>query len=313
MTAGPYVGYLSHQQGRWVLSAKKDVTVLGGIRSENAVQPLSDEGLAGHPVRAAGQLLHHLAESLSYVALGLALIGLIAPGRPRRRGELYLGLIVLLFSILLFRVASTYGYLAKRHTLTLGLFFLGWSGVGVERVAAGIAWLFRLRTPRRDPGEPDTIRATRPARPRAPSGQRPFPLRTGIVLAITLIAFLPVAWKDVDRPHVPLRELGRWIQARLGEGRVIEPLGSGRVAYYARARSVDILSRNQAWWSPVCSTGSFDELRDALERAHVEIVIQSSRQPAPLRQWLETNTRLVHRVYDEKGRRWWAARSFASP
>jgi len=289
LTGGPYAAYLSREAGAIRLTAKKDVAVLTGVRNETPLQPLSDEGLARRPARAAAQLLRHGAGALSYAPFLLALLGALAPGRPRARGELFLALVVVLYAAVLFRLALTYGYLARRHTLTPGLFLLGWSAVGLDRLAPWVGGLARFRR----------------ARPAGNANRAAF----ASLLVVLFGALLVAAWRPADRRHLPLKRLGVWIRAELGADRVIAPMGFPRVAYYAGARPLDLLGRHQSLWSPTPPpTAAFEALAADLVDEAVEIVVQSSRQPAPLRQWLEARSTLLHREADDGGKRWWAVR-----
>jgi len=291
VTAGPYAAHLSREAGAFRLTAKKDVAVLSGVKAETPLQPLSDEGLARRPARAAAQLLRHTSEALSHVPFLLALLGLLAPGRRRERGELFLLLLVFLYAAVLFRLALTYGYLARRHALTPGLFLLGWTAVGLDRLGRWIESLMRFRR------SSDARRASRAG------------LTSLLLLAILLAALLVTAWRPVDHRHLPLKRLGLWVRAELGAGRVMAPLGFPRVAYYAGAPPLDLLARHQSLWSPSPPPGArFEALTEDLVKAKVEIVVQSSRQPAPLRTWIEERSTLLHRESDDRGRHWWSAR-----
>jgi hypothetical protein len=289
VTAGPYAAHLSREAGALRLTAKKDVAVLSGVKAETPLQPLSDEGLARRPARAAGQLLRHTSEALCHVPFLLALLGLLAPGRRRVRGELFLSLLVLLHAVVLFRLALTYGYLARRHALTPGVLLLGWAAVGLDRLGSWIESLVRFR------------RSSPPGNARRAA--------FASLLTILIAALVVIAWRPVDHRHLPLKRLGAWVRAELGAGRVVAPLGFPRVAYYAGAPPLDLLARHQSLWSPSPPpAGRFDALTEDLVKARVEIVVQSSRQPAPLRTWLEEHSTLLHRESDDRGRRWWCAR-----
>ncbi|MBN2492416.1 MAG: glycosyltransferase family 39 protein, partial [Planctomycetes bacterium] len=293
VTAGPYAAQLSARAGALRVTAKKDLAILAGATAERPVQPLSDEGLAGRPDRAAAQLARHLAEALGYWPLGLALLGIAALGSRRRPGELFLGLLVLLFLVVLFRVALTYGYLSRRHALTPGVLALGWSGVGLERLAAWIASAFGTCA-----GAPDPARAARRAD------------RTvfGVLLLAAIAPLVPVALADREQAQRPLKALGIWIREHVGPEPRIAPLGYPRVCYYAGATPVEVLSHHQAVLAEIPPPGALAALGAALREAEVRIVIQSSRQPAALRGWIETISKPLHRVEDPERKRWWCAR-----
>jgi len=280
VSAGPYVTFLSHEAGTLKLTAKKDLRVLSGARSDRPLQRLSDEGLSDRGVAASLQLVSHLLESVSYLPVVLALIGGLFPGRKNRsRGEVFLLLLVLLFAAVLFRLAYTYGYLARRHTLTPGLFLLGWSGMGV-------AWLSTRWNARRR-------------------------IHACLVLLITA-GMLPFAWKNVDRNHLPLKTLGRWIQDHQGKNRRIAPMGYPRIAYYAGADPIDLLSKHQELWSDTPGTEAFEALKKDLIARRIEFIVHAARQPAPLGGWIEAHSALLHRVQD-KGKKWWSVRVLSLP
>ena len=275
LTVGPYAGYLSVEAGTLRLTAKKDIRVLAGVKEDRPVQPLSDEGLADNAPAAARALGRHLLESMSYAPVVLALIGLLFPGRKRRtRSEVFLGLFLLVFGLALFRLASTYGYLARRHTLTPGLFLLGWSGAGMVWVAA------RTRKP------------------------------TAVFVVLSCLVcggLMPFALKAVDRDHLPERTLGEWILAHEGPGQAIAPMGYPRVAYYAKADPLDILARHQGVLAKAPAIESFAALEAELRRHRVRLILHSSRQARALGRWIETHSTLLHRV-PYKGEKWWSVR-----
>ncbi len=279
LTAGPYAGYLSVEAGTLRLTAKKDIRVLAGVKGDRPVQPLSDEGLADDPAAAALALGRHLVQSMSYIPLALALIGVLFLGLGKRtRGELFLGLFLLVFGLVLFRLACTYGYLARRHTLTPGLFLLGWSGAGMVWIAA------RTRTP-----------------------------TTALVVVILGVCggLLPYAWKAVDQSHLPERILGEWIRDQEGPGQAIAPLGFPRVAYYAQAEPLDILSRHQDCLAEAPVPGAFAALEADLRSNRVRLILHSSRQAKALGRWIEAHSTLLYRV-PENGEKWWSVRVLSS-
>jgi hypothetical protein len=194
-------------------------------------------------------------------------------------------------------VALTYGYLSRRHVLTVGLFLLGWSGVGLERLADWLAVLLPGRSGARKPD--------------AAAGRRRGAVH-GVLLALAVGALLPFALAAPDRDHLPLKRLGLWIRERSGPGRRIAPLGYPRVCYYAGGTLVEVLSRHQAVVAESPPPGALEALGAALSRGDVEIVIQSSRQPAGLRRWLDTVSAPLHRVENPEKQRWWCARSLDS-
>ncbi len=285
VVAGPYIAWLSADAGRLRLTAKKDVAILAGVDAERRVQRLSDENLVDRPAAAAGSVVRHLFEAMTWAPLALAILGAFVARRPRRRGEWLVLAIVALHVAVLFRLALTYSYLDKRHALTPGLLTLAWTGAAVAWLGVRFGGRFGARAGR----------------------------RAALVVTTALLvgALAPVALRSNDERRLPLKRLGEWVAANTAATERIAPMGFPWVSYYAGRETLDILGTHQDVWFDDASRERFDALAAALRAARVTLVVESSRQREPLRRWLAAHADEVH-TERGNGDRWWRIRRLHS-
>ncbi|MEZ4216714.1 MAG: glycosyltransferase family 39 protein [Myxococcota bacterium] len=157
-------------------------------------------------------------EIASFLLVGL----LVARGRPGRRA-LFVGAAVALYTVVLFGLGASAGYVSSRHALPPLLLAFGYLAVGGR--ALGAATLFGLaRAAGRGPVAPGRARAA------------------GALAAVAVAAafFVPRDLGPRRTDRVAEREAAEWLAETVGSP--VPPVASRRLrdAWYARARFVPI-------------------------------------------------------------------------
>ncbi len=207
LVAAPYAGALSDAHGRFSVSPKKDVVRFAGFEEVAAGSAPSAPATAWSGTAAA------FDGALTTPVAALVLVGLLAPGRWRRRRSrrprLILAGTALVLGALVFRLQAGWGYSGGRHALGAAVLLLPFAGAGLAVVARVL--------------------------PRVTS-QRRFALVAALLLA------LPLGARAVLRPPgaggVGARSLGELLAERVDPAEAASPIvvaTSGRplVAWYA--------------------------------------------------------------------------------
>ncbi len=167
-------------------------------------------------VVCAYKLLGRLVSACRHVFIPFVLLGLLCRGEPsrNRRGELYIGSLVLAYLLLLYGLKTSSQYVARRHTFPIAVLLLLWSGPGVLVAAR---WLARWR----------------PLRPRSRA------VLPWLLALMAVVQGVRIA-KPEHRDKVGEAEAGLWIRAHTrGRPRVIT-LELSRVACYAYSPNLEL-------------------------------------------------------------------------
>ena len=97
-----------------------------------------------HYLRSGYSLLGKLVSACTHTLMPLMVLGLICRrrGPALKRGELFLGSVVVLYLLLLFGVRTSAGYISRRHAFPIAMILMTWSGAGA---LAAAHWLTRIR------------------------------------------------------------------------------------------------------------------------------------------------------------------------
>lgn len=307
-TMAPYMVWLRVDNGYWTVSQKKSVTALTGavrdIRARpslglapGAEVPLSPEvasiryrwrykaaeereakgipePVEGLPMGAAVAKVFLTTQSaLRPEIVVFALLGLaLARGRPGLRGQLMIGVLAV-YGLVLWGLATNYGYLSRRHVLAPATLLLGYAALAVPVVGRvfldGIA---RLRG--RGAATPRPVLAT--------------------ALALTLV--LGIAVGKLMRPqrsHNRVeREAAEWIGDLPAEDFPQGPVASGkrRVAYYAGAP-----------WFPLRKIPGDAPLATALRLAGVRYLVADEHDVDTWKDLAEPGRAGLRVVYSARG------------
>jgi len=235
VVAGPYVGALRAETGRWQLTSKKSVSGMATLeatdprRAPSARSPLapapvlpraSDEppprSGAGRWIHALGELYTAAAPAFRFELLPFLALGIFAcRGRPGGRAAFVAGLAGL-YGVVLLALGLTAGYVSRRHALPPLVPAVGYAAVGLWAAADLLA--------ARAPG--------RLRRARAPL--------TAVLVAAALL-LLPADLRPRRAERLAERRAAEWLRAR---PELAGPVAAGRlrVAYYAGERFVPLPS-----------------------------------------------------------------------
>jgi hypothetical protein len=293
LVVAPYVLAIQSERGEWMLTPKRSFATLlpfveapasaGGLVAGQATPTAVRVIGAPAPPRAIGaasatdtpsgswetfvEWFGTLLSAFRYDVVLLLGVGLWqCRGRPGMRG-VFLATIAIFYAAVLLGLASSAGYVSRRHALVPLLPLLGYAAMGVTGLAE----------------------ALRRALPQAAGTPARRGLCIGVVLAVVTGLALPADLAPRRQQHAALRAAAEWIEAgTLREG----ALATGRLrnAYYAGRR-----------FEPL-PAGSRALALARLRRRGVAYVLVAEKEIRHL-PWLEpldTSLRLVHRA-EERG------------
>lgn len=245
LLALPYILYLRHDTGRWLISRKAGFIVALGLAEHNlsteqiGMEKSDQVGvvdlISSHPLGYAKKVFIDLFrslgvyfEALHYSFLPFLFLGWFYFFRGRfREKEDFLFLVTILFYLATFSLL----YVNRRYAAPLVPLSLGW-------VAGGYCAMEQYLTGR--------------------FGRRGA-LLTGIVLVLFLIGTLPKTLQAIGKEKLYLREAGAYLKGKAGRPTVITT--NARVAFYAEGQNVILVEQMK----------EIPALLGATERAYVAL------------------------------------------